>query len=259
VPVSATKWSNHELVEALRLVPGNTDEAKLWWAGAEGAGLLAQIADHMAMPVVSSVRRELSVEIDADEVRSTAWLLLSPERPVLMKHLLSGDTDSAWAYLFTSVKNQVLDDVGRFFRRELSDDQVLVAGGMEDDQWHSLDEVVHQTVQVLQPYTPRALHSGLVPAVAWMADMAVHGRLSHLPTTAGRSDELAGLGFGGQRARTLANVTVGARPDHAATSLFAGFLLHPEWDPRYSPRHAAAIREYAKRMSASADVARSAA
>jgi len=257
--MSAAKWSNQELVEALRLVPSDANAAMLWWESVEGVSLLAQIADHMALPVVCSVRRELSVEIDPDEVRSTAWLLLSPERPVLMRHLLSGDTDSAWAYLFTSVKNQVLDDVGRFFRRELSDDHMPAVNGIDDEQWHSLDEVVHQTVQTLQPYTPRSLHAGLMPAVAWMADTATQGRLSHLPTTAGRSDELARLGFGGQRARTLANVTVGARPDHATTSLFAGFLLHPEWDPRYSPRHAASIREYAKRMSVFADASRSAA
>lgn len=257
--MSAMKWSNEQLVDALRLVPGDVDAARVWWQEECGAALLTQIADHMAGPVVSSVRRELSVDIDAAEVRSIAWLLLSPERPVLMKHLTSGDTNNAWAYLYTSVKNQVLDDVGRFFRRELTDEHVPAMEGVEGDERQSLDEVVHQTAQVLQPYTPRALHAGLVSAVMWMADTATQGRLSHLHTLAGRSDELARLGYGGQRARALANVTVGARPDHSVTSLFAGFLLHAEWDPRYSPRHAAAIREYARRMSVATSVGRRAA
>ena len=92
-----------------------------------------------------------------------------------------------------------------------------------------------------------------------MADAATRGRLSHLHTIAARSDELALLGYGGQRARALANVTVGARPDHSVTSLFAGFLLHAEWDPRYSPRHAAAIGEYSRRMRVDASVGRRAA
>ncbi|MGV8969328.1 MAG: hypothetical protein ACOH1J_02650 [Microbacteriaceae bacterium] len=191
----------------------------------------------------------MSVSIDAEEVRNTAWLLLSPERPLLMKHLVSNDTGSAWAYLFASVLNQVLDDVVRYFRRELSDDLVPSVLGSTDDRRNSLDGMVHQTAHILQPYTPRELHAGLVPAVAWMADAAARGRLSHLTTVAGQSAELAELGFGGRYARTLANVTVGARPDHSTTSLFAGFLLHPEWDPRYSPSHVAAISEYEKRMS----------
>lgn len=257
--MSEPKWSNDQLVAALRLVPTDAETARRWWECEDGAALLAQIADHMAAPVVSSVRRELSLEIDPAEVRSTAWLLLAPDRPVLMKHLMSEDTGNAWAYLFTSVKNQVLDDAGRFFRRELSDDTVPAVPELEDDQLRSLDEVVYQTAQVLEPYTPRALHAGLYPAVVWMADTASEGRLSHLHTIAGRSDELADLGFGGQRARTLANVTVGARPDHSVTSLLAGFLLHSEWDPRYSPRHAAAIREYARRMNVSAGADRRAA
>ena len=163
--MSAMKWSNAQLVEALRLVPSDVELARVWWEGEQGAALLAQIANHMAGPVVSSVRRELSVDIDAAEVRSIAWLLLSPERPVLMAHLTSAETNNAWAYLYTSVRNQVLDDVGRFFRRELTEEHVSDLRQVEGDERQSLDEAVQQTARVLQPYTPSALRIGLMPAV----------------------------------------------------------------------------------------------
>lgn len=243
------KWSNKDLVRVLASIPDERVAACSWWSSLAGFALLAQIEHHMTAPVVAAVRRELSVEVDAAEVASTAWLLLSPERSLLLKHLLSAETENPWGYLHTSVKNQVLDDVGRYFRREITDALEDVAVDEPLDEERTLEFVVARTACVLAPVTPVALRGGLAEAVDWMADMATRGRLSHLHTLAGRSPELRQLGFVGERGRALANVTVGKRPDHSVTSLFAGFLLQPRWEPAHSPRHAASIREYAVRMS----------
>lgn len=248
--MKTSKWTNAELVESLRSVPADADLARAWWKTDQGAALLTQITDHVASPVVSSVWRELSVEIDPAEVASTAWLLLSPERPVLLTRLTEDATSNAWAYLFTSIKNQMLDDVGRFFRRELTDDRTYTPTEEVFRRESTLDFVVDATVNALAPYTPSFLQPTLLSAVDWLADTASHGRLSYLHSRAGASPEMEAFGFGGDRARALANVTVGTRPDHARNSLFAGFLLHPHWDPRFSPRHSSAIREYANRMNA---------
>lgn len=243
------KWSNRQLVQVLTSIPGDPDAARSWWSSLAGYALLEQIEHHMTAPIVAAVRRELSVEVDASEVASTAWLLLSPERSLLLKHLVSPDTDNPWGYLHTSVKNQVLDDVGRYFRRELT--VALEDRPIEEpaDEERTLEFVVARTACVLAPVTPREVRPGLVDAVDWMADAATRGRLSHLHALAGRSSELRELGFGGDRARALANLTVGKRPDHSVTSLFAAFLLQPQWEPAHSPRHAASIREYAMRMT----------
>jgi len=125
--MTSIKWTNKQLVEALQSVPDEPAKATLWWKSTAGIALLTQITDHVAMPVVRGVQRELSVEVDPAEVASTAWLMLSPDRPVLLRHLTQDATGNAWAYLFTSIKNQILDDVGRYYRRELLDDSLLHA------------------------------------------------------------------------------------------------------------------------------------
>lgn len=243
------KWTNRQLVQVLASIPDDRVAACAWWSSLAGLALLAQIEHHMTAPVVATTRRELSVEVDAGEVTSTAWLLLSPERSLLLKHLLSPDTENPWGYLHASVKNQVLDDVGRYFRREITDalEDRAIEEPLEEER--TLEFVVARTACVLAPVTPSYLRVGLVEAVDWMADVATRGRLSHLHALAGRSPELRRFGFGGDRGRALANVTVGKRPDHSVSSLFAGFLLQPQWEPAHSPRHAASIREYAMRMS----------
>jgi hypothetical protein len=244
------KWTNRQLVQVLTSIPVEPNAARAWWSSLAGYALLEEMEHHMTAPIVAAARRELSVEVDASEVASTAWLLLSPERSLLLKHLVSPDTENPWGYLHASVKNQVLDDVGRYFRRELTD--ALEDRAVEEpaDEERTLEFVVARTACVLAPVTPRPLRRGLRDAVDWMADAATRGRLSHLHSLAGRSAELRELGFGGDRARALANVTVGKRPDHSVSSLFAGFLLQPQWEPTHSPRHAASIREYAVRIAA---------
>lgn len=74
------KWSNGHLVQALTSIPSDPDAARAWWSSPAGYALLEQIEHYMTAPVVAAARRELSVEVDASEVGSTAWLLLSPER-----------------------------------------------------------------------------------------------------------------------------------------------------------------------------------
>ncbi len=244
------KWTNRQLVQVLASIPDDRVAACAWWSSKLGLALLAQIEHHMTAPVVAAARRELSVEVDAGEVTSTAWLLLSPERSLLLKHLLSPETVNPWGYLHASVKNQVLDDVGRYFRREITDALDNHAIDEPVEQEPTLEFAVARTASVLAPVTPSCLRESLVQAVDWMADAATRGRLSHLHTLAGRSPELHRLGFGGDRARALANVTVGKRPDHSVSSLLAGFLLQPQWEPTHSSRHAASIREYAMRMAA---------
>lgn len=244
------KWSNRQLVQVLTSIPRDPDAARAWWSSLAGYELLEQIEHHMTTPIVAAARRELSVEVDASEVASTAWLLLSPERSLLLKHLVSPDTENPWGYLHASVKNQVLDDVGRYFRRELTDSLEDRPTAEPLDEERTLEFVVARTACVLAPVTPQEFRRGLADAVDWMADAATRGRLSHLHALAGRSPELRELGFGGDRARALANVTVGKRPDHSVTSLFAGFLLQPHWEPAHSPRHAASLREYSLRMTA---------
>jgi hypothetical protein len=248
--MTSIKWTNKQLVEALQSVPDEPAKATLWWKSTAGIALLTQITDHVAMPVVRGVQRELSVEVDPAEVASTAWLMLSPDRPVLLRHLTQDATGNAWAYLFTSIKNQILDDVGRYYRRELLDDRSYTPTEEVFQRESTLDYVVDATVGVLIGYTPPVLRDRLLPAVDWLADAASQGRLSYLHTRAGSSPEMESFGFGGDRGRALANVTVGTRPEHSRNSLFAGFLLHPQWDPRFSPRHASAIREYANRIAA---------
>jgi len=243
-----TRWSDGELRDAIRQIPETTVEYGAWWGSAEGAAFVDQIARFGAPVVAKQVKAAYDFELAVDEVISILFLLLEPNRPGLRQRLVDEQTNSPWAYLYVSLRGAAFDEAGQFQRRPIDDGEVEVREHRLGEGALSLDDMAEATTNVLTPVTPGPLRRTLGAAVGWLADRAVDGRLSHLHTNAGKSEELAKLGFEGKKARVLANVTLGSRPDHSKTSLFAAFLMDPTWTPDYSATHSRAIFLYGRRM-----------
>lgn len=241
------QWSDAQLREVLRSIPSTTSEYASWWATTPGAELVDQVMRFVAHRVASAIRRQVSVDVDRDEVVSLLFLALLPDR-LLLRSLTNPTTERPWAYLHRCLVNTLLDDAGAYFRRELHDETLVVdAPVARSEQW-GIEDAIAATVQVLAPATPTQLIPHLEVAVGWMADRAVDGRLSYLHTHAAREVSLLDRGFLAPQLLAIANAAVGARPDHSKTSLLAAFLLEPTWKPAFSRPHRASLSQYAKRM-----------
>ena len=245
----SAQWSDSRLREVLASIPTADEEYGAWWATAGGRGLVEQVVEHVAARVTSAIRRQLSVEVDRDEVVSLLFLALMPGR-MLLRALTSESTERPWAYLHRCLVNSLLDEVGSFYRRELHDETLLVVDSATVGEITTLEAAIASTSATLEPATPTRLVPHLEHAVGWMADRAVDGRLSHLHTDAAKETSLLRRGFSAPQLRALANATVGARPDHSRTSLLAAYLLEPQWQPAFSRPHRQALALYARRMFA---------
>lgn len=245
----SVQWSDAVLREALSSIPADAAAYSAWWSTSTGRALVDQIVEHVAHRVAAAIRRQISVEIDRDEVVSLLFLALQPDR-TLLRSLTAAGTERPWAYLHRCMVNSMLDEAGAFFRRELHEQTLLVDGPEVRSEHPSIESAIAATTCVLQPATPARIARYLEHAIGWMADRAVDGRLSYLHTHAAREPELLALGFSSPQLLALANAAVGSRPDHSRTSLLAAFLLEPTWQPAFSRPHRAVLVQYAKRMYA---------
>jgi hypothetical protein len=112
----------------------------------------------------------------------------------------------------------------------------------------SVRDAVQLTFDVLAPFVPDHLRGSLKEAIVYFAEPG-GARLSHLYTHATTDTELTGLGLVREEILAIANAVLGSRPNNGQTSLIAGFLNDPAFDPRSSILHRRALNKFQSRMA----------
>lgn len=246
-PAGTTQENDQDTAELYRVLgptmPLSDPEYGQWWASKDGEWLYARILARIGTSVSQKVNKSYGVGCEPADVANTAVPMLRQNftRAYIRR---AGDP---WSYLAQMLKRELFNTVGLHLRAELDDVFAMPAAGF--DRAVSLEEAIDATCRQILPLTPQHLHPVVRPAVTYFAELG-GPRISHLYTHATTDEELTGLGLGREHILAIANIVLGGRPRNAETSLIAGFLLDPDFDPSSSLLHRKALKKYGSRMSA---------
>tara|TARA_R110002051_G_scaffold314950_5_gene392688 strand:- start:18353 stop:19120 length:768 start_codon:yes stop_codon:yes gene_type:complete len=213
-----------------------------WLATAEAQWLLAAIEKRISGIIITRFSRQHGIDFEPADIVHTAIELLANERLV---DALDAASDQ-WAYLYRVISNEMLKQMGTRGTSPLE-----IAEQMAEPETHSsmpdFDNAMDLTVEVLAPLTPAALRPHLREVVEYLAERG-QSRLSHAHTDSANDTGLIELGLERHHILALANVVLGARPDHGLNSILAGFLRDSDWKPSQSIPHRIALKKYGARM-----------
>jgi len=244
-----TDASAVELRTLLADLPGQPSGYGPWWGSARADGLLA-LAQRLAPAVALAARRRTGLSVDPDVVLGLLVDALAPPSQ-LRRALLAPSTADPVAYLCRSLANALARELGPEATIDPSVPRSLAAlpPSPAGRPSRRLDRALRAVLRALDPRTPRRLRPTLEQLVEHVVDRAADGALSRLHTRIAADAGLHERGWTPAHLRALVNAVIGARPDHARTSLVAGFLIDPEWRPSASPTHRAALAAYERRMA----------
>lgn len=236
-----------ELPRILASIPMSDPDYGAWWNTDDGRWLYDQISTRIGAPLTASILHRYGVSYEPADVANTAFMIL---RQDLMHAYILRATDP-WAYLSQMLKREMLATAGAHFRTELSDDVLFESSIPPVEAAEvSLEDAVELTFGALATTTPDHLQDSLKEAIRYFAALG-GARLSHLYTHATSDLELTGLGLVREQILAIANAVLGSRPNNGQTSLVAGFLQDPGFDPRSSILHRRALKKYQSRMATS--------
>lgn len=227
-------------------IPRDRRDYGPWWASPTGRRLHARLQCTVAEPVARAASARSGRRIEPDEVIGLAVEALAPPSQ-LARALRSPATADPEAYLVRSLTNALVREQGGELTLEACRDARVAPASARASEPRVLlaIELVSRT---LAPLTPSRLRPSLPAVVERIVDRAADGALSRLHARATRDGRLLELGWTEAQLRALVNVVVGARPDHARSSLVAGYLRSEDWHPSASRDHRGALERYARRM-----------
>lgn len=234
--------------ERLRVVldsiPSAPDEQGPWWASDDGRWLFERITDRICRPLTTSFARRYGATFECGDVANTAVVVLA--RDAVLASVRRADDQ--WAYLYQVLRHEMLQQMGSWVNQELDPERAagVVIDGPDPDRV-TVGDAVDRTLQCLGEITPEAVRPALPTAVQYFAENG-DSRLSHLHTMSARDVTLTGLGLSREQILALANIVLGSRPNHGATSLLGGYLRDAHWNPRTSAPHRRALEKYQARM-----------
>lgn len=214
----------------------------LWLCTTEAKWLLETVETRIAGIIMTRFSRQHGIDFEASDIVNTTVILLANERVV---ESLETATDQ-WAYLYQVLNNDMLKQMGTRGNSALELAE-QTADPDCDDEMPDVRSAMHLTVETLSPLTPAALRPHLREAVEFLAERG-QSRLSHAHTASANDAELISLGLERRHILALANVVLGARPNHGENSILAGFLQSAEWKPSQSIPHRIALKKYRVRM-----------
>jgi len=235
------------ILQLIAAIPTDPHSYGPWWASTRGRALAERLGGGLADAVARGVRARTGRSIDPGVVLGLAVEALTPPSQ-LLRGLRSPATADPTAYLVRSLVNALAREIGSDVRLD------AVASSLAQHARRApvavrLPVALRAVHRELLPGTPPRLRPTLAVVVARIADRAAEGSLSRLHTRSALDAELLALGWSGEQLRALVNAVIGARPDHARSSLLAGFLVSEDWRPRASPAHRRAIEAYGRRMA----------
>jgi hypothetical protein len=229
---------------ALESIPSSPDEQGAWWATSDGRWLHTRLTERISKGLAASFARRYGATFEPDDVTNTAVCVLARELALASLRR----ADDQWAYLYQVLRHEMLQQMGSWVSQELDPDratEVVVDG--PDPERVTVSDAVVRTLECLREVTPEPLRAALPEAVSYFAENG-DSRLSHLHTRSARDVTLTGLGLSREQILALANIVLGARPNHGDTSLLGGYLRDAHWNPRTSPAHRRALEKYQARM-----------
>jgi len=227
-------------------IPRDRRDYGPWWAGPTGRRLLARLQGTVAEPVARAASARSGRRIEPDEVIGLAVEALAPPSQ-LARALRSPMTADPEAYLVRSLANALVREQGGELTLEACRDARVAPASARTGE-PRIVLAIELVCRTIAPLTPSRLRLSLPAAVERIVDRAADGALSRLHARAPRDGRLLDLGWTEAQLRALVNVVVGARPDHARSSLVAGYLRSEDWRPHASGDHRAALKRYARRM-----------
>ena len=237
------KWSGNRLKQAVNMIDGEG-----FWRTERGGALIAQFADHLSPTVARVVQRTSGYELDQVEVTHAVVVALTLSAAARKGICAAEDP---WAYLYTCSERWMNKEAGQVRAAGLDEVPDIAAHyTLEDgvDPAHGytpLHEVIAKTVKVLLPLVDHS-QPELAAALEWFAQNAER-RQGHGLAEAQCDPYLVGqLGLGARQIAAVANIAWGSRPaeTRAKSSLFAGFLTDPDFDPTTSRTHLAALQTF---------------
>ncbi|HEX9089073.1 MAG TPA: hypothetical protein VF867_16265 [Arthrobacter sp.] len=237
-----------QLVQVLSSMPMTDPDYGAWWDTQDGRWLYAEINTRIGERLAASLRQRFGVSNEAADVANTAVTILRQD----FVHTYILRADDPWAYLSQILKRDMMSTSGAYFRVELADEAVRASSVLRvEPAAVSLHEASELTFDVLAPGVPDYLRGSLRAAILYFAELG-GARLSHLYTHATSDVELTGLGLVREEILAIANAVLGSRPNNRQTSLIAGFLNDPAFDPRSSIQHRRALKKFQSRMAGAA-------
>lgn len=234
------KWSGNRLKQAISKI----DESG-FWGSTLGVDLTRQVAEHLSPTVTRVIHRELSFDVNDVEVTHTVMSMVTAN-PAAKKGLR--ESDDPWAYLYRCAERWMRQQAGHRATglevlMELAAPDVVHEGMDPSHGLTPLARMVALTVSVLTPLVEYHREE-LAKAVYWFATNPEthqgHG-LSEAQRDRFLHEE---LGLDSRQIAAIANIAWGARPERSKSSLFAGFLMDPDFDPINSFTHRRALAKF---------------
>jgi len=233
-----------KLRSALASIASSELSYGLWLGTTEAKWLLETVETRIAGIIMTRFSRQHGIDFEASDIVNTAVILLANERVV---ESLESAADQ-WAYLYQVLNNDMLKQMGTRGNSALELAEQMADPDPDcDDEMPDVRSAMHLTVETLSPLTPAALRPHLREVVEHLAERG-QVRISHAHTSSANDAELISLGLERQHILALANVVLGARPNHGENSILAGFLQDSDWKPSQSIPHRIALKKYRARM-----------
>lgn len=246
-PRTPAVWTGEQLRRLVVDIPGGRADYGAWWDSRSGRLLANRIVTDLAAPVARGVKARTGRSVDHGVVLGLVVEALVPPSQ-LVRALRSPATADPLAYLVRSLVNALAREIGTEAGIDLNEVSWAEESRTRTTRM-ALTAAVRAVLRELLPGTPPRLRPTLPDALERVVDRARDGCLSRLHTRMALDERLLALGWSREQLRVLVNAVVGTRPDHARTSLLAGFLTGNDWRPRTSPIHRGAIDAYARRMA----------
>jgi hypothetical protein len=213
------------------------------WLGTTDAQWVLQMASsRISGVIITRFARQYGIEFETSDIVNTLVVLLANDRIVASIELASDQ----WAYIYQVLNNEMLKQMGT--RGTASIDLADRLAEVEESyEMPDVQSAMDLTVETLTPLTPVALRPHLREVVEYLAERG-QSRISHAHTESANDADLIGLGLERHHILALANVVLGARPNHGDSSILAGFLQNSDWKPHRSILHRIALKKYSARM-----------